>query len=287
MLAGCGELPSGPTAQPQAVGPQSASDAKVPTRLHWFLPDGMRADPEVFDVFRWAEEGRLPHIKKLMERGTYGYSIPTFPSHTPTNFATLMTGAPPAVHGVADGPMRTEGSPLARPSVGGFSSSARRVPAAWSLMEDSGRKVVVMSMPGSTPPELDNGVTVRGRWGGWGADFPALLFEHDDVERKKDLGRLSRLFMLSTELTRFVEVEPASSSAGAFPPPASWQAVAKRFPSEKATAMVAMVFQRVTAFMDTPWQVGSGWYPMGDCARATRLRRTGPPTAQDDASTEG
>lgn len=132
------------------------------------MPDGMRADPEVFDIFRWAEVGRMPHLHALMQRGTYGWSIPTFPSHTPTNFATLLTGAPPAVHGVADGPMRVEGSPLARPSVGGFSSSARRVPAAWSLLEDTGRKVVVMSMPGSTPPEMANGVTVRGRWGGWG-----------------------------------------------------------------------------------------------------------------------
>jgi len=199
--------PSAPAA-PQAVGPASTASDAPPRRLHWFLPDGMRADPEVFDVFRWADEGKLPNLKKLMDRGTYGYSIPTFPSHTPTNFATLMTGAPPEVHGIADGPMRTAGNPLARPSVGGFSSSARRVPAAWSLLEDSGRKVVVMSMPGSTPPELDNGVTVRGRWGGWGADFPALLFEHDDAARKKDLGRLSRLFMLSTELTRFVETRP-------------------------------------------------------------------------------
>ncbi len=56
-------------------------------------------------------------------------------------------------------------------------------------------------------------MTVRGRWGGWGADFPALLFEPDNAERKKDLGRLSRLFMLSTELTRFVPTRPPSAEA--------------------------------------------------------------------------
>ncbi len=146
----------------------------------------------------------MPNLHALMERGTYGWSIPTFPTHTPTNFATLLTGAPPEVHGVADGPMRVAGGPLARPSIGGFSSSARQVPAAWSLLEDTGRKVVVLSMPGSTPPELANGVTIRGRWGGWGADFPALIFEDANPERQRSLGRLSRLFMLSTELTRFV-----------------------------------------------------------------------------------
>lgn len=118
--------------QPAPTSPAGAELAHA-ARLYWFIPDGMRCDPETFDVFRWAQEGRLPNIGKLMERGSYGYSIPTFPSHTPTNFATLLTGAYPEIHGVADGPMHIEGQPLSRPSVGGFSSTARKVPAAWSL----------------------------------------------------------------------------------------------------------------------------------------------------------
>ena len=72
-------------------------------KLYWFIPDGMRADPDLFDIFKWAEEGQLPNIKRMMDNGAYGYSIPTFPSHTPTNFATLFTGAYPLKHGVADG----------------------------------------------------------------------------------------------------------------------------------------------------------------------------------------
>ena len=75
---------------------------KPATRVHWFIPDGMRADPKVFDIYGWAEEGKLPNLRRLMQRGAYGYSIPTFPSHTPTNFATLLTGAYPERHGIAD-----------------------------------------------------------------------------------------------------------------------------------------------------------------------------------------
>ena len=174
-------------------------------KLHWFIPDGMRADPEVFQVFRWAEEGKLPNIAKMMKQGTWGYSIPTFPSHTPTNFATLFTGTWPSFHGVADGPMRTEGAPLARPSVGGFSSAARKLPAIWSLLEGPERKVALVSVPGSTPPELKyGGLTVRGRWGGWGADLPSVIFERESAQQRKLLGREARLFMLASELTRFV-----------------------------------------------------------------------------------
>lgn len=176
-------------------------------RLSWFIPDGMRCDPDVFNVFEWAREGRLPNIKRLMERGSYGYSVPTFPSHTPTNFASLLTGTYPKTHGVADGPMHVEGKPLAKPSVPGFRSSSRKVPALWSILEDAGKNVVLVSMPGSTPPELGNGVTVRGRWGGWGADFHSLIFETKSDEQRKKLAKGSRLFFLGYELTKFIEPE--------------------------------------------------------------------------------
>ena len=174
-------------------------------KVDWFIPDGMRADPQIFNIYQWAQEGKLPNIKKMMDEGAYGYSIPTFPSHTPVNFATLLTGTYPYTHGVADGPMRIEGYPLEKPSVAGFSSSARKVPAFWTLEENAGKKVVLLSMPGSTPPELKyNGVTIRGRWGGWGADFSSLIFEKQSVDQRVKLARNARLFFLGLELTRFI-----------------------------------------------------------------------------------
>ncbi len=201
-LVGCsGDPAPPPQPQPTPAGPATA--------LHWFIPDGMRADPEIFDVFAWAQQGELPHIAALMEQGAYGWSIPTFPSHTPTNFATLLTGSLPEVHGVADGPMRVEGAPLATPSVGGFRSTARKVPAVWSLMEQAGKRVTILSVPGSTPPELSvGGVTVRGRWGAWGADFPSLVFERASEARRKELARSARLFFLGQDLTSFVQPKP-------------------------------------------------------------------------------
>src|SRR5688500_12584349 len=78
-----------------------------PKRLYWFIPDGMRADPDLFNIYKWAEAGKLPNIKRLMERGTYGFAKPVFPSHTPANFASRFTGAYPEVHGINDGQMHT------------------------------------------------------------------------------------------------------------------------------------------------------------------------------------
>ncbi|MCG8557070.1 MAG: alkaline phosphatase family protein [Proteobacteria bacterium] len=182
------------------------------TKLYWYLPDGMRADPELFDIFQWAQQGRLPNLKRMMERGTYGFSVPAFPSHTPTNFASLFTGAFPEVHGVNDGPMHTEGNPLGRVSVGGFSSLAKLVDPIWVTLEAThGKRVTLLSVPGSTPPELRKGITIRGRWGGWGADFHAVNFQDgSDQTARKEQGRGARLFFSGPSLASYPDKKPAT-----------------------------------------------------------------------------
>ncbi|MDD5573568.1 MAG: alkaline phosphatase family protein [Candidatus Omnitrophica bacterium] len=200
------------------VGARQAPDPDGPKaqKLYWFIPDGMRAEPVVFNVFKWAREGKLPHIKRMMEEGAYGYCIPNFPSHTPVNFATLLTGAYPKTHGVADGPMHVEGRTLDGVAVTGFSSVARKVPAIWTTLEEAGKSVVLLSIPGSTPPELDEGFTIRGRWGGWGADFHAINFQsRGDLSARRKQGRSVRMFFMGPELTRYIEVRPAAGWSGA------------------------------------------------------------------------
>ncbi|MFA5797696.1 MAG: alkaline phosphatase family protein [Candidatus Woesearchaeota archaeon] len=190
---------------------QKSAESIYPQRLDWFIPDGMRADPDTFTIYVWAQEGKLPNIKRMMDQGSYGYAIPVYPSHTPVNFAALLTGTYPKTNGVADGPMRIEGQTLAKPAVAGFSSSARKVPAIWTTLENSGKSVVLLSIPGSTPPELKrNGITIRGRWGGWGADFHPIIFEKKSVDQRKKLARNAKLFFLGLELTKFVD--PSNTS---------------------------------------------------------------------------
>ncbi len=173
-------------------------------KLYWFIPDGLRAEPDVFTIFKWAQEGELPNIKKLMEQGSYGYSVPVFPSHTPVNFAALLTGKLPKNNGVADGPMHTEGNPLDKVSVGGFSSTARKVPAIWSHFEDKGFKVGIISTPGSTPPEIDTGLIVRGRWGNWGYEMPGINIEFAGGLKSDHLKRENRFIQQDPQLTQYV-----------------------------------------------------------------------------------
>lgn len=178
-------------------------------KLYWFIPDGVRAEPELFNIYEWAREGKLPNIKKLIEKGSYGYAKPNFPSHTPTNFATLLTGTYPEIHGVDDGPMRTLGKPLSTVAVPGFRSIAKKVAPIWTTLEERGYKVALLSIPGSTPPEIQKGVVFRGRWGGWGADFSALNFETKGNLLQRVLqGRAARLFYFGPQLTNYVDPVP-------------------------------------------------------------------------------
>lgn len=174
-------------------------------KLYWFIPDGMRAEPDLFTVFKWAEEGKLPNIKKLMDRGSYGYSYPNFPSHTPTNFAALLTGSYPEINGVDDGPMRAIGKPLDSVAVPGFRSTAKKVDPIWKTLEEAGQKVAILSIPGSTPPEINKGVVIKGRWGGWGADFAPLNFEQaGDLSKRVNQGRAARFFYFGPQLTTYI-----------------------------------------------------------------------------------
>jgi len=195
---------------------RNASAPKHPVKLYWFIPDGMRAEPDLFAIYDWAREGKLPNIKKLMDRGTYGYSYPNFPSHTPTNFAALLTGTYPEINGVDDGPMREVGKPLDAVAVPGFRSTAKKVPPIWKTLEEAGMKVAVLSVPGSTPPELQKGVVIRGRWGGWGPDFASINFEtKGNLAQRIKQGRAVHLFFFGPALTQYVDSTAPEGWTGA------------------------------------------------------------------------
>lgn len=187
------------------------SSGKNSLKLYWFIPDGLRVEPQLFKMYEWANEGKLPNIKKLMEMGTYGYSETVFPSHTPVSFATLLTGSTAKVHGVDDGPMHAIGQPLNKIAVPGFRSTSRKVPSIWKTLEDNNMKVAVLAVPGSTPTDINKGVVLRGRWGNWGADFHALNFEtKGDLSQRIKQGLSSKLFYAGAQLTQYVDSKPAT-----------------------------------------------------------------------------
>ncbi len=107
-------------------------------------------------VRRFREEGILPNISELIERGTWGSLRSTTPPTTLPAWTSFMTGAAPSTHGVPDFTIR-EGYRVR--FVGG---SSRAVPTVFHHLEKNGLTCGVAWFPATYPPEPLRGYQIAG-----------------------------------------------------------------------------------------------------------------------------
>lgn len=125
--------------------------------IHKLLVIGIDGAPHPL-IERWAAEGKLPNLARLIERGGLGVLRSTIPVHSPTAWASFITGLNPGAHGVFD---------FVRRSPDSYKLSVVRAdqyPGAsiWRLLSEQGRQVGVMNVPMTYPPEPVNGFLVSG-----------------------------------------------------------------------------------------------------------------------------
>ena len=116
-------------------------------------------DGATLDLVRpWAAEGRLPVLRGLMQRGTWGRLRSTVPPATFPAWTSLVTGVNPGRHGIFDFSARVPGTYRVR----FVNGSHRRAPALWTRFSAAGRRVAVLTVPATYPPESVAGVMVSG-----------------------------------------------------------------------------------------------------------------------------
>ena len=116
-------------------------------------------DGATLDLVRpWAAAGRLPVLAGLMARGAWGPLRSTVPAATFPAWTSLTTGVNPGRHGVLDFSERVPGTYRVR----FVNGSWRRVPALWTRLSAAGRRVAVLTVPATYPPEPIDGVMVSG-----------------------------------------------------------------------------------------------------------------------------
>jgi predicted AlkP superfamily phosphohydrolase/phosphomutase len=106
----------------------------------------------------WCEQGRLPTLMRLMIEGAHGELASTYPPLTGPAWSSFMTGKSPGNHGVLEFFHRKHGSygqVLNDPS----SIDGKTL---WRLLSDAGRKVGIMNVPLTYPPEAVNGFLISG-----------------------------------------------------------------------------------------------------------------------------
>ncbi len=109
-------------------------------------------------VARWAGEGELPVMGRLMAEGTWSplRSVPNM--FTPSAWTTFMCGTNPGRHGIFNFCERLPGSYQQR----FVNGSARDGIPFWRLLDHEGFRVGVMNVPMTYPAEKINGFMLSG-----------------------------------------------------------------------------------------------------------------------------
>lgn len=110
---------------------------------------------------KFAAEGVLPTFSKLMARGATNRVMPAIPAWTPTNWATMVTGAPPGTHGLGGWSVRGRSDPWTDRRLDSWHSDAMTAETIWEVADEAGLKTLVNFWPsGSWPSRLKHGYVV-------------------------------------------------------------------------------------------------------------------------------
>jgi predicted AlkP superfamily phosphohydrolase/phosphomutase len=109
-------------------------------------------------IQRWAEEGILPNLKKLIGGGAFGPLMSSYLPETPIAWNSIVTGKNAGKHGVYDWGERAAGSY----KIGVSLSHSCQEPPIWGVIGEEGKKVGIFNVPLTYPPRPLNGFLVSG-----------------------------------------------------------------------------------------------------------------------------
>ncbi|MBI5442443.1 MAG: alkaline phosphatase family protein [Deltaproteobacteria bacterium] len=116
-------------------------------------------DGATFDLVKpWFAEGKLPALRSLLEGGTHGTLLSTIPPLSPQAWTSFLTGKNPGKHGIFE---FTDFAPQSY-DIRFNNAASRRGRSLWRILSDHGRKVCVVNVPMTYPPEPVNGFLVSG-----------------------------------------------------------------------------------------------------------------------------
>lgn len=109
-------------------------------------------------VEKWAGEGRLPNLARLMSKGATGVLQSVNPPLSPAAWSSFATGMFPAKHGVFDHIYRRPGTYDVAPT----NSTTRAGKPIWQILSEQGASVGVVNVPETYPPMPVRGFLISG-----------------------------------------------------------------------------------------------------------------------------
>jgi predicted AlkP superfamily phosphohydrolase/phosphomutase len=116
-------------------------------------------DGATFDLIRpWVAAGKLPHFERIMQDGVWGELESVVPPISAPAWTSFMTGKNPGKHGIFGFTKQEPGSYQAS----FVNRNMIKSETLWKGLGDSGKKVIVINVPITYPPEEVNGCLVSG-----------------------------------------------------------------------------------------------------------------------------
>ena len=106
----------------------------------------------------WIEDGLMPNFSRLTRKGVWGLLESTLHPLSPPAWTSFITGKNPGKHGIYDFVVHKPDSYELLYTNGGM----RRGDSFWKLLSEYGKKVVVLNVPMTYPPEKVNGIMISG-----------------------------------------------------------------------------------------------------------------------------
>jgi predicted AlkP superfamily phosphohydrolase/phosphomutase len=106
----------------------------------------------------WASEGKLPHLAKIIANGSCGKLRSTIHPLTAPAWTSFMTGKNPGKHGIFDFVSLMPNSYQIRYN----NALSRKSSSLWRMLSDADKKVMVVNVPFTFPPEKVNGLLISG-----------------------------------------------------------------------------------------------------------------------------
>ena len=116
-------------------------------------------DGATFDLINpLIAEGKLSNLAKMMRNGSYGDLTSTVPPNSSVAWTSFATGKNPGKHGIYYFRERKAGS-YERPLI---SSRSIKCKTLWKILSEQGRRVGVINVPVTYPPDEVNGYLISG-----------------------------------------------------------------------------------------------------------------------------
>lgn len=162
------------------------------------------------------DEGILPHFSDLLNRGSSNRLLCSIPAWTPTNWASVVTGAMPGTHGLSGWSSRERQDEWSAPRLRNEDSASMNADTIWESASRAGLVSMATFFPASWPSRMAGGYVVAPgfRYPPFAMAFPEVYVMGSSVTHADSSSSVSGVDPVSTNIAETGSDAPVTKLPG-------------------------------------------------------------------------